>query len=281
MASNVNGPIGTARGRAGGLDEAVRMPKLSHVVADRLRSQIISGAIPVGSTLPPENDLLAKFDISRPTLREALRILEAESLINVGRGVRRGAVVLGANVDKVADYASALLASEGVTMFDLHEARTFFEPAVIRALGRLSPAEGDEAVKKVSSVLEEIDAQLEEKNYVAVVHGTQEFHQALARLSGNRTIAIFVEILHVISDDVYASTLLQEGATSAAATHTNMQKTVEGYHVLVDLLGKRKYDEASAFWLRYMERSGEFLRKTKLGNKPVVHQGAHGALRGD
>jgi len=254
------------------------MPKLSHVVADRLRSQIISGTIAVGTTLPPENELLAKFDISRPTLREALRILEAESLINVGRGVRRGAIVLGANVDKVADYASALLASEGVTMLDLHEARTFFEPGVIRALGNLSATESDQAVKKVSAVLAEMDARLEEKNYVALVHGTQEFHQALARLSGNRTIAIFVEILHVISDDLYASTLLQDG-TSAAATHANMKKTVEGYRALVDLLGKRKYDEASAFWQRYMERSREFLRKTKLGNKPVVHQGAHGALR--
>lgn len=271
--SKVNGPAGRVRG------EAVRMPKLSHIVADRLRSQIISGAIAVGETLPPENELLAKFDISRPTLREALRILEAESLINVGRGVRRGAVVLGANVDKVADYASVLLASEGVTMLDLHEARTFFEPGVIRALGNLSASESDHAVEKVSAVLAEIDARLEEKDYVAVVHGTQEFHQALARLSGNRTISIFVEILHVISDEVYASTLLQEGTTSAAAMHSNMKKTVEGYHVLVDLLGKRKYDEAAAFWQRYMERSREFLRKTKLGNKPVVHQGAHGALR--
>lgn len=275
MAANVNGPIGAVRGR----DEAVRMPKLSHVVADRLRSQIISGAIAVGSTLPPENELLQKFDISRPTLREALRILEAESLINVGRGVRRGAVVLGANVIKVADYASALLASEGVTMLDLHEARTFFEPGVIRALSNLTETESGAAVKQVSEVLAGIDASLKEKDYVAVVHGTQEFHQALARLSGNRTIAIFVEILHVISDDVYASTLLQEGASSADATHTNMKKTVDGYHVLVDLLGKRKYDEASAFWQRYMERSGEFLRKTKLGNQPVVHLGAHGALR--
>ena len=188
--------------------ENLRPQKLSHMVADRLRNQIVSGQLAVGSSLPPESELLNIFEVSRPTLREALRILETEALINIGRGVRTGAVVLGANVDKVAEYASVLMASEGVTMLDLHEARTFFEPAIIRALSRLPANVAKQAIEEVQKVLKEIDAKLASKDYVAVVAGTQEFHRALARLSGNRTIAIFVEILHSISDEVYATTLL-------------------------------------------------------------------------
>lgn len=255
---------------------SLRPPKLSHMVADRLRNQIVSGQLAVGSTLPPENELLSIFKVSRPILREALRIMEAEALIKIGRGVRTGAVVCGANVNKVADYASVLLASEGVTMLDLHEARTFFEPAIILALARLPKDVGDEAIRAVDEVVGQLDANLPDKNYLAVVNGTQAFHRALARLSGNRTIAVFVAILHTISDDVYATTLLQEGSAPSSATQKNMKKTVDGYHVLVDLLRKKKFEEASAFWQRYMERARDFLETSKLGRKRILHQGAHG-----
>lgn len=252
----------------------LRPPKLSHMVADRLRAQIISGQIKTGSTLPPENELLTIFKVSRPTLREALRILEAEAFISIGRGVRTGAVVLGASVGKMADYATVVLASEGVTMLDLHEARTLFEPAIVHALEGLSATVVEAAVKDLRAVVAELEAELQLKNYVGVVAGTQRFHGYLAGSSGNRTIALLVETLHMISDDVYASALLREDRSNSDAVHKNMTKTVAGYKALVDLLDKKKFEEAAAFWKRYMERSRDFLRSTQLGKRQIVHNGA-------
>ena len=60
-----------------GQREELRVPKTAEIVADRIRKRIISGDLDEGSSLPPEGQLLEQFGVSRPTLREAFRILEA------------------------------------------------------------------------------------------------------------------------------------------------------------------------------------------------------------
>ena len=62
-------------------------------IADELRSLIVSGELAEGDSLGREPDLVERFGVSRPSLREALRILEAEGLITVVRGVLGGVVV--------------------------------------------------------------------------------------------------------------------------------------------------------------------------------------------
>jgi len=64
---------------------ALRVPKTAELVADSIRGQIVRGELNEGDTLPAEADLTLQFGISRPTLREALRILESEALITVSR----------------------------------------------------------------------------------------------------------------------------------------------------------------------------------------------------
>ena len=72
-----------------GLTPRLHVPKTSEIVADKIRAQIIRGELNEGDTLPPEGQLMDSLGISRPTLREAFRILEAEGLISVVRGKRQ------------------------------------------------------------------------------------------------------------------------------------------------------------------------------------------------
>ena len=78
---------------AGQVGQIVRAPKTAELIAGRLRRQIVRGELKEGDTLPPELALMGQFGVSRPTLREAFRILETESLICVRRGARGGAQV--------------------------------------------------------------------------------------------------------------------------------------------------------------------------------------------
>src|ERR1700755_1275124 len=71
----------------------LHQPRLAEMVAALLRERILSGALRDGDPLPRQEDLLKEFGISKPSLREALRILEAEGLITVRRGNRGGALV--------------------------------------------------------------------------------------------------------------------------------------------------------------------------------------------
>ena len=216
----------------------------------------------------PESKLLEIFKVSRPTLREALRILEAESLIGIGRGMRSGALVLGPSIAKAAEYTNFMLVSEGVTMRDLHEARMFFEPPIVRSLKGKALSE---ATAELRSCIDDIQLALAEERYLDVGTGTNRFHETLARASGNRTIALLVGVLHTISDDAYAIILSSEvGILHVDALRKNMTKTVAGYAVLCDLLEKGKSDEAASFWSRYMERALDFLKRSKLGERKLV-----------
>lgn len=248
----------------------LRLPKLSHLVAGRLRDQIVSGKLKPGSLLMPENQLLAIFKVSRPTLREALRILEAEALINIGRGMRSGAVVLGPSMQKAAEFATFMLISEGVTMNELHEARMFFEPEVIRSLKGSTLKQTIVQLRECISALNEA---LEERRYADVVAGTNRFHEVLARSSGNRPIALMIGMLQMISDDAYAA-ILTDGGGPEDAVSANMSKSILGYSALCDLLDKGKLPEAAAFWRRYMERGLEFLKRSKLGERRLVVGGS-------
>jgi len=66
---------------------------LSAQIAKAIRDSIISGALPVDERLPSEAELAEHFDVSRPTVREALKRLAAQSLIRTQRGATGGAFV--------------------------------------------------------------------------------------------------------------------------------------------------------------------------------------------
>ena len=62
------------------------MPKAAELLAARIRGQIIRGELKEGDALPAESELMETFGVSRPTLREAIRVLEMESLLRMRRG---------------------------------------------------------------------------------------------------------------------------------------------------------------------------------------------------
>lgn len=103
-------------------------------VAAVLRKMFIRAEIPVGTMLPPESELMEQFGVSRPTLREAFRVLESESLIQMQRGVRGGARVTSPTKQTLARYAGLILEYEGVTLKDVYDARATLEADMIRKL---------------------------------------------------------------------------------------------------------------------------------------------------
>ena len=71
----------------------IRSPKTAELVAGTLRRMVVDGQLKEGDFLPNEAELMTHFGVSRPTLREAVRVLESERLVEVRRGSRTGARV--------------------------------------------------------------------------------------------------------------------------------------------------------------------------------------------
>src|SRR5690606_560438 len=79
--------------------------KISQIIADDLRRKIAHGVYTHGSNLPPESKLIVYYEVSRPTIREAVRILETEGLIATTRGGPRGAKIQSFSSDQAARMA--------------------------------------------------------------------------------------------------------------------------------------------------------------------------------
>src|SRR5882724_6891973 len=126
--------VTTVSSPAAQIGTIVRAPKTGELIATRLRRQIVRGELKPGETLPAEGQLMEQYGVSRPTLREAFRILEAETLISVRRGSRGGARVVAPDASVAARYVGLLLQIQGATINDVYEARMISEPPCARLL---------------------------------------------------------------------------------------------------------------------------------------------------
>lgn len=106
----------------------VRFRRLAEQVADELRRRILSGQLTDDHVLPKEDELLVEFAISKPSLREAMRILEAEGLLTVRRGKRGGAVIHRPTPANVAYTMGLVLGSQQVSLADVGTALLQVEP---------------------------------------------------------------------------------------------------------------------------------------------------------
>ena len=120
--------------RDGGSGTTIRSPKTAELVAGTLRRMVVDGQLKEGDFLPNEAELMAHFGVSRPTLREAVRVLESERLVEVRRGSRTGARVRVPGPEIVARPAGLLLELSGATIADVLVARSGVEPIAVRVL---------------------------------------------------------------------------------------------------------------------------------------------------
>ncbi|MDN5913528.1 MAG: GntR family transcriptional regulator [Pseudonocardia sp.] len=102
-------------------------PRLAELVASELREQILNGEHPSG-LLPKQDDLVTRFGVSAPPLREALRILEGEGLITVRRGKAGGALIHMPDGGSVSHAVGMALQGDQVHLHDLGASILVIEP---------------------------------------------------------------------------------------------------------------------------------------------------------
>src|ERR1700761_4110394 len=164
---------------AGGAALLVRLPKAAELVAAGLRRQIIRGELAEGDALPPESELMARFGVSRPTLREAFRVLESENLINIRRGARGGARVQPPGREVAARYAAFTLEYRGVTLRDVYDARAALE---VPSVGRLALDRTEQDLAVLADALDRQETVAGDVHESIRLHG--DFHTLLVRLAG-------------------------------------------------------------------------------------------------
>lgn len=250
----------------------VQAPKLSHLVAEDLRARIAKGELATGDSLPSESELLTQFGISRPTLREALRVLESDSLIRLGRGARTGATVLGPSVEAAARHSAMYLASHGTTLAEIHQVRMLIEPSLAAMLAQRAKKD------HIKALLQCVNAQqegLQAKDYAAVVAAVTDFHAVMVRSSENRALGLLSGVLQEMSVKVYPKMLVTGSASERQAARRRTEQSAAAHRKLLELITHNKSNEAEEFWREYMQDTDAFLARTGLAKLRVELQGAY------
>jgi GntR family transcriptional regulator, transcriptional repressor for pyruvate dehydrogenase complex len=255
--------------RAAQIGTVVRAPKTGELIATHLRRQIVRGELQPGETLPAESLLMEQYGVSRPTLREAFRILEAEDLISVRRGSRGGARVIAPDTSVAARSVGLLLQMQGATINDVYEARMISEPACARLLAL---NHSDEDIKKLTAVVDDLKAEVDaRKPFVPDPHTwsrlTYRFHELILEGCGNKTMAIQGAVLH----DIVATHLRTKIAQrDESDTVERFQRVIRSYTKFIGLIRVGNAAGAEKHWRSHMEAAAQYLLKDDLKTKPVV-----------
>ena len=171
--------------------------KTADLVARQIRSAILKGELSENDLLPAEPYLLTAFKVSRPTLREALRLLESEGLVTVLRGARGGARIKQPTAMSVARSAGFALQAQGGTLFEVYEARRVIEPPAARLAAENQPEEAAAALQAQIDREHEI---VRLGQWRAVPLAVADFHQVLLEHCGNRALTLMGLSLKQIVD---------------------------------------------------------------------------------
>lgn len=226
-----------------------RVPKISEIVASELRQKILRGEVLEGESLSPESVLVEEYNVSRPSLREALRLLESQGLVAIRRGSHRGPIAARPDTEQVVNTFTMHLQLRRATIADVYRFRMIYEPAAARMAAE--NATEDDVAALHTLLAEEKAAISSGRGFGAIAW---RFHSELVRLSGNITMTLVTETLEKISARHAAAMLLgwddqEEQRTRAYRAHRR----------LVGMIERHEGEKAQQFWTRHMTQAGERL----------------------
>lgn len=161
-----------------------------HAIVDQVRDDIFRGRRKPGDRLPPEQVLALQFNVSRTGVREALRVLEIQGLVQVRHGYGGGVFVAEVGLLPVLGALQTSLQLGQLDVDEMYEARVLIEPTVVRL-----------AVERATDALvDELDANVERARSLIANGATAfpinlEFHARLAQAGGNRILGLVSQAL--------------------------------------------------------------------------------------
>ena len=202
MKANTSG--GRAAGRAKA-DTSGRRPSAVREAADALRRDAIDRDD--GELLGAEEDLIRRYGVSRPTLRQAAALVAQENLLRVKRGVGGGYFASRPDSRAVAHMAAVYLRTRHTTVTEVVRA---VEPIRIELAKLAATGENEAAREEMRQFLaREREIDNDQLRYRDFLRSEREFGRILGEMSGNKVISLFLLILYDFSgmlgrnEDIY------------------------------------------------------------------------------
>jgi GntR family transcriptional regulator, sialic acid-inducible nan operon repressor len=223
--------------------EVIQRRKLYQEVLERLMERIRSGAIPPGTQLPSERELMEEYGVGRPAVREALQSLERSGIVEIAHGERARVVVPTADrlVAQLAGGAMHLLRTQPQTLEHLKQARVFLEMGTARIAAECATEEQVAALRLSIARHRASMVNLDE-----FIERDMGFHREIAAVGGNPIFPAIVEAMFRWASEYYRTLVRAPGAE---------ELTLEEHTRIVDAIAAHQPDAAAEAMRAHLTRA--------------------------
>jgi DNA-binding FadR family transcriptional regulator len=169
----------------------VSVDRVSQAIVDQIKTLIRDGKLRPGDRLPSERDLCQRFGVSRVTVREALRVLEASGLVSIRVGARGGAFLTSPSAERLGEGLADLISLAALTAGGVTEARQIVEMGILPLVVERAT---DEDIAELTTMVNEGRAALDDGNYTMAMSAA--FHVRVAQCTHNPAIEMLVQSFH-------------------------------------------------------------------------------------
>ncbi|WP_116130750.1 transcriptional regulator NanR [Tropicimonas sp. IMCC34043] len=244
--SSTETPAGS-RNAAETADKIVRR-KLSDEVFDRLRTMIASGDLGPGDPMPSERDLMQRFGVGRPAVREALQSMQTMGLITISHGGRSrvNALTPESVLERVDEVAQILLSSVPDQLENLKEARRMFEMGAVRLAAERAT---EDDIADLRAILDQQRDDLDDPKQF--IESDMRFHARIAEMTGNPIMGAVSHAMLRWLLRYYTALLHWSG---------NEEKTLAEHEQIFSLIAAKDPVRSVDAMRKHLDRSSEMYR---------------------
>ncbi|HEV2282511.1 MAG TPA: FadR/GntR family transcriptional regulator [bacterium] len=203
--------------------QPVRVTRASDGIIHQIKESIFGGELRPGHALPSEKELAEQFKVSRITVRDAMRVLESQGLIQIRVGARGGAFVARPSAAPVSESLTNMLRLKQATLRDLVEARLLVEPHVASIAAQRATPEDLRAME--AAIAAARGARTSGDRYF--IPSSVAFHLALAEAAKNPVLFFAVSSFRALFHEALAALLpADDMADRAIADHQRILEAI-------------------------------------------------------
>jgi GntR family transcriptional repressor for pyruvate dehydrogenase complex len=249
MSDGVVAPRGPIRAD-GDLYKTVSSNRMSEAIVQQIRGLIRSEQLRPGDRLPSERDLGERMGVSRVTVREAMRVLEAGGLIEIRVGARGGAIVTSPSSTKIGTGLADLISLSPLTAAEVTEARQVFELGIIPLVIARATAED---IAELREMVATHQAALKSGEYTMQMSAA--FHVRVAACTHNAAIETLVHSFH-------GPLLMSLREAQVAAPLMGVRGTNE-HRDFVEAVARMDVEKAEEIMRAHLDRTARRVGKVK------------------
>ncbi|MBM4465026.1 MAG: FadR family transcriptional regulator [Chloroflexi bacterium] len=234
--------------------------RLFQKVVDEVGTKIIEGVLKPGDMLPPERIIAEQFGVSRTVIREAIKALELQGLVEVQHG--RGAMVVRPSADSVSDSVVRFVRTQNSPLWALLELRCILE---VEIAGLAAERCTEEDIRNLTELWEQMATKVDSPSeYVEL---DLEFHRALCKAAHNQLFPLVLEPVMMLARE----------SRRVGATAPNAPKRSIGVHKrILEAVKRRDSNEAQRTMREHLSQVAGFIAEaesrdadTRSGDSPV------------